>query len=238
MASKLVKIDSGVDPLARVEFVPEERWAELVSARQGYIFVEFTRDCRKLVEWVREAERMWFPLGYVSADDLITKGYGLEPEEIRLATRWLELNEPESAIGLPEVLTKAQQTALDNTEPVGQHGGDRRSQAVMAVAAAAAEMPVPLRDQDNETEKCKVDTYGNAASYRVRRLRRDCPEAAERLARGEFKSVAAAERFARGEEPHPPRKVPTPLDLLRRAWAKASKTEKDDFVEWIGKEGW
>jgi hypothetical protein len=34
------------------------------------------------------------------------------------------------------------------------------------------------------------------------------------------------------------RQVPTPLDLLRRAWSKASKREKDEFVEWIGKEGW
>lgn len=37
-----------------------------------------------------------------SADDLITRGYELEAEEIRLAVRWLELNEPESAIRIGE----------------------------------------------------------------------------------------------------------------------------------------
>jgi hypothetical protein len=37
------------------------------------------------------------------------------------------------------------------------------------------------------------------------RLRRDCPEAARRLERGEFKSVQAALRWAAGQEPHPPR---------------------------------
>jgi hypothetical protein len=64
----------------------------------------------------------------------------------------------------------------------------------------------------------------------VARLKRDHPEVAARLAGGEFKSVAAAGRFARGEGPHPPRKVPTPLDLLRRAWAKASKAERKQFL--------
>ena len=41
--------------------------------------------------------------------------------------------------------------------------------------------------------------YGNAATYRVRKLKRDHPQVAERLAAGEFKSVAAAERAANGQ---------------------------------------
>jgi hypothetical protein len=72
---------------------------------------------------------------------------------------------------------------------------------------------------------------GTSATYRIRKLRRDCPEAAQKLERGEFKSVAAAERWARGEEPHPPRKLPSPLDVLRRAWAKASAAQRRAFLK-------
>jgi hypothetical protein len=193
----------------------------LVLARQGYIFVEFTRDCRKLVEWVREAEEMWQPLGYASADDLIARGYGLEPEEIRLAARWLELNEPDAAVGLPEAVQqgKRQQdaidTALENPKALQALGANQHSKGV------------------TNSENVTSSERGNASSYRVRRLRRDCPEAAERLERGEFKSVAAAERWARGEEPHPPRKVPTPLEAARRAVARLSRAERRQLRRWL-----
>lgn len=108
----------------------------------------------------------------------------------------------------------------------------------------AAKVTKPLKpDGSNqfafdENENHQQHSGGTGAVYRVARLRRDCPEAAERLERGEFKSVAAAERYARGEEPHPPRKAPTPLDVLRRAWAKASKAERDAFMDEVGKDGW
>lgn len=73
---------------------------------------------------------------------------------------------------------------------------------------------------------------GNSASYIVRRLKRDAPQVAEALARGEYPSARAA-GIAAGIV-----KVPTPLDLMRRAWAKASKKEKESFMDWAGNQGW
>jgi hypothetical protein len=86
-----VWVDSGIDPLICLKFVPRERWAELVDARQGFIFVEMARAVRKLVEWVGDADAMWEALGYASAEDLIAKGYGLKPQHITLAASWLRL---------------------------------------------------------------------------------------------------------------------------------------------------
>ena len=60
--------------------------------------------------------------------------------------------------------------------------------------------------------------FGNAASYRVAKLKRDHPAIADRLAAGEFKSVAAAERAAKGE--------PQPLDHLKHWWRKATDPER------------
>jgi hypothetical protein len=34
------------------------------------------------------------------------------------------------------------------------------------------------------------------------------------------------------------RKLPTPLQILMRAWPKANKAEKEQFVTWIGENGW
>lgn len=60
--------------------------------------------------------------------------------------------------------------------PLGEHGGDRKS-----------------------TLHCKVDLapeqeveYGNSADYTVRRLKRDAPELAEQVIRGELSPNAAA----------------------------------------------
>src|SRR5678810_139978 len=47
---------------------------------------------------------------------MIRDGYGLEPEEVEIAVRWLQLNHPEEPVGLPKVLK------------LGKHGGDRRSE--------------------------------------------------------------------------------------------------------------
>jgi hypothetical protein len=33
------------------------------------------------------------------------------------------------------------------------------------------------------------------------------------------------------------RKVPTPLQIAKRAWAKMSKEERDEFTSWISETG-
>lgn len=62
---------------------------------------------------------------------------------------------------------------------------------------------------------------GASAEYLVRRLKRDHPEIAEALARGEYPSARAA-AIAAGVV-----RVPTLLDLFARLWAKASPEEQD-----------
>jgi hypothetical protein len=96
---------------------------------------------------------------------------------------------------------------------LGEHGGAREQGDNFPICHLAPSSP-----------------RGNDATYRVRKLRRDHPEIADRLAAGEFKSVAAAERAARGEEPHPPRRVATALEILWRVWARATDQEQAAFL--------
>lgn len=43
---------------------------------------------------------MYKPLGFASAEEMIRTGYELEPEEIKIALRWLELNPSEEPVPL------------------------------------------------------------------------------------------------------------------------------------------
>lgn len=216
-----VRIDQGIQATFLLECVPRARWKELVNARRTFAAVHITNDCRCLLEWLQDAEKMWKPLGYKSADDLISNGYKLHPEEIRLAADWLKVNDPNYAIGLPAVVNKAQQAARENKEPLaanGEVGNGRPKVGLM------------------ETENIKPTLGGTSAAYRIRRLRRDCPEAAERLERGEFRTVAAAERWAKGEEPHPAYPKKTALTWLEHWWSKADEKTRREFRERIDQE--
>jgi hypothetical protein len=75
----------------------------------------------------------------------------------------------------------------------------------------------------NKADSNTTSFIDRGASYLVRRLKRDYPEIAEALARGEIPSARAA-GIAAGIV-----KVPTPLELLRKDWKKASTQERETF---------
>jgi hypothetical protein len=77
----------------------------------------------------------------------------------------------------------AQRAALDNPEPIGEQGAPKGNQnAVME--------PVNAENKPYKKGNSKVCfDYGNSSAYRIRKLRKVCPKAVERLERGEFKSA-------------------------------------------------
>jgi hypothetical protein len=81
-------------------------------------------------------------------------------------------------------------------------------------------------DEGKASLQCKDAQYGNSEAYLVRRLKRDEPEIAEALERGEYRSVRAA-GIAAGFV-----KIESPLVTLKRAWGKASPEERETFREW------
>ncbi len=99
-----VRIDSGIiEADLPLREVPVKDWRLLVIKRRTFLDTKLDYDCRCLVQFVKEAEELCKKLPqFRDADHLIAEGYGLKPEEIRLAVRWLELNDPEEAIGLPD----------------------------------------------------------------------------------------------------------------------------------------
>lgn len=69
-----------------------------------------------------------------------------------------------------------------------------------------------------------TSSEGRGAAYLAARLKRDHADIAAQLAAGKFKSVRAAAIAAGIVKP------PTPLDLLRRDWSKASDVERAEFL--------
>jgi len=94
-----VRIDSGpIVAQAKLESVPQDQWYALMGKREWFVKAHMAHDCRCLLQFVEDAERMFSPLGFKDADDFIANGLKLEPIEIRLAVEWLKINKPNEPV--------------------------------------------------------------------------------------------------------------------------------------------
>lgn len=160
-----MKIDTGtVYHEDRLADTPRAQWPALLRERRMYIETQFEYDCRCIVQYLDEANEFHTELGYDSADEMIQQELLIKPEWVRIAVEWLN---QEQRI---EPVTKAEVEAA-----LGSHGGDRRSAKAM-------------QDQGSDHNL----EIGRGTAYLQARLRRDAPEVADALERGEFKSARAA----------------------------------------------
>ena len=80
----------------------------------------------------------------------------------------------------------------------------------------------------NLLNNVKEATAGNSRSYTVSRLQREAPELFAQVVAGTLSANAAAIQAGF-------RKKPTPLELLRAIWAKASNTDRETFIQEIAR---
>lgn len=161
-----VSINTGpVDYRDQMSRLDRVKWRELFIKRQQYIHTEFEHGCECVIDWLAEAEEFYEELGHGSADEMLKKELEIPPDWVRMAAAVLE------ATG--ENLSKAE---VDHAIELKSHGGDRRSEQAQ-------------QDQGN---KITLKRRGTDADYIKARLRRDHPEIAEELERGEHRSARAA----------------------------------------------
>lgn len=175
----MVRIDSG--PLSATDSfrdVCKDRWRQLVIKKRHFIATTIEYDCRCLLEFVDEAAIAWEFLGYNSPEDMIRKGYELEPQEIELAVAWLKLNSPDEPVGIATIQTKiAEAKAKPLAEKAGAPEGNRNAK----------------RDDENNVDNINIERpSGTSAEYLLRRLARDNPEILDELEAGKIKSVRQA----------------------------------------------
>jgi hypothetical protein len=126
---------------------------------------------------------------------------------------------PEQPYGSLDALLKAEiGVSIEESNRIislRTHGGDRRS-----AACTGQDQPSVRRLK-----------YGETSAYLTARIARDRPDILEEMKAGKYKSVRAAAKAAGII------KETTPLDLLNRAWAKASADERQQFLRLIACDG-
>jgi hypothetical protein len=115
VVKQAVQIDSGpIEATDRLREVPKEKWHDLMLARRYFLTVHLSHDCRCLVEFVNDATVMYSALGFQNVEQMIREGYGLKPDEIAIAVRWLELNPPNEPLSLDQAITLGKQGRVDD----------------------------------------------------------------------------------------------------------------------------
>lgn len=143
--------------------VPREQWPQLIEERQRSCQAFLHTDCRLLLFFVKDgAENGW--LGYADREAYLRDGLQLDPDLVAWALEGLRKADPAGAVPFDEAVV------------LGRRGGDRRSEAA----------------KEYQGNNVTLKERGNATDYTVARLRRDQPELAERVIKGELSANAAA----------------------------------------------
>lgn len=196
-----VVINSGpVDAENMLRHVPREKWRELMLARRRFCEIKLSYDCRCLVQFVADADVMHSALGYSSAEAMVRDGYGLELKEIAVALEWLRLNPPKEPIPLERVQQLAAAAVMKDATPVGKHGGDR------------------FDEFQQGSDRTLV--RGETAAYLAARIKKDRPDIAEAVERGEYRSMRAAAIAAGIIKP------PTPFESILKFLPKLTDDER------------
>jgi hypothetical protein len=149
-------------------------------------------------------------LGYDSVESFLKQELQLDPDLVNRVVGWLEQEQPTEAVSLEEV-----------EAAIGKHGGDRRS--------------TQAKEVQGDMITLKRGTTG--AAYLQARLRRDAPEVADALERGEIKSARAAAIEAGIITPFPSIALKDPahaaqrmLDRKGQAWCLQLLEELSELV--------
>jgi hypothetical protein len=166
-----VAIDSGPIGISNdSRNTPRDRWRALVEFRRDYIHLQYGFDCRSIVEWLNDSDRMWRELGYQSLDEMVRKGLEIDPADALLVAEWLRRYKPDYPVGLPDAI----EYALRNRG--GQPGNKN----------ASKDKP------QNERYNRNLRFRGNSDDYITARIARDRPDILEDMKQGKYRSVRQA----------------------------------------------
>jgi hypothetical protein len=173
-------IDSGpITATSKLEDVPQEHWYSLMCHREMFVKARLPQDCRCLVQFVADAERMYEPLGFKDADDFIAHGLKLVPDEIRIAVNWLEINKPKEPIPKDIVLKLAKQGGDGSNQYIRKSKG---SNATLAPIGRGCDYILARLERDGFSEllakvqngKLSVNAAAIKAGYR-KKPKHHCP---------------------------------------------------------------
>jgi hypothetical protein len=195
-------------PEARVAFIDTwlRTWAYDFERTWPFVY--------KALEWVEKEE--------LYKDPLVMNQDGSTPDfksffEVRLKrpfTLWFELEQTHHYV------TKYAPELIDKT------WGEARQRAAIATAEVMGKAPVAGAPKGGTpSHRLRLPTGSNSVARLAARLKRDAPEIAAAVERGEYPSMRAAAIAAGIIKP------PTPYQVLCRAYKKASPADQQRFCE-------
>lgn len=196
-----------VDATDRARDVSPEKWFDLTLARRLFARSKLPSDCRNLLLFVQEAEefQMWTRTGHADLPAYLREGLGIDPAVVQWAVEGLH--------------------KLDTTQPVPLKAAVEAGQRAAQVMEQAPEMKGqgrPKNDEKGDNVTFSSDR-GNEATYLSARLKRDHPEIAAKVLRGEYRSIRAAALDAGIIKPTRTIPIDTPDNAVRallRVFAK------------------
>ena len=73
-----------------LEEVSREDWPKLLRERRWFVRVSVPKDCRELIRFREEADRMYEPLGYATVEDFLREELELDPQVVEWAVAGLQ----------------------------------------------------------------------------------------------------------------------------------------------------
>jgi hypothetical protein len=151
--------------------IAKKDWPLLVGAKKYFIEVTVAHDCRSILQFVNEAKEMWRELGYKDLDDMILNGYGLDPNDTKIAYDWLKRFKPDWAVPFEKAVKLGRRGAPvgnQNAVKLGKHGSENK----------------PVNHKF---------VYGTGnKDYTLARLERDHPDLAKQVRAGKLSANQAA----------------------------------------------
>ena len=189
-----VKVNRGMPrPEAPASSLPKDQWRDLAIVRELWAKSQLPFDCRLLKQVAADAPLMAPELGYDSVESFLKQELQLDPDLVNRVVGWLEQEQPTEAVSLEQVEAELK-----------KRGRPKKGEGIKG---------------DHIT--FKRGTTG--AAYLQARLRRDAPEVAEALERGEIKSARAAAIEAGIITPFPSLQLKDPAPTAQKLLTKKGK---------------
>ena len=176
-------------------------WAKWMLGQAQLCRQDMQRQATGLQSIIKKLEKHegWKALGFASLNLLCHATLDLDDEQVQA------IREARRGVTIGQVLARAK-----NVEPLAEHGNQEGQ-----------------NNSRNRVDNIKSVQGGTSAEYLVRRLKRDRPDIAVALGRGEYSSARAA-AIAAGIV-----KVPTPLQEAKKLVAKMNATERRQLARWL-----
>jgi hypothetical protein len=198
-----VGINTGVTSATPLAEVPRREWPDVLELRRMFCRRSLPGDCRLLLHFIDDGRQSGFG-GYPDEEAYVRDGLGLDPKAVAWAIKGLKLTGSDVPVPFDDAVRKGAAQIMAEAKPLAKHGEIGRG-----------------RDRGSNRTS---NTRGETAAYLAARIKRERPDIAEAVERGEYRSIRAAAIAAAIV------KQQTPLERIYKLLPKLSQNELEQLA--------